>query len=376
MQNILAAIPDNSKGRLYDELDDNLYNRSPYSRDRDRIIHSNSFRKLKHKTQVFIESDSDYYRTRLTHSLEVAQISRSLCRALKLNEDLGEVVSLAHDLGHPPFGHNGERALNVCMESHGGFNHNDQTLRVITNIEKRHPNFYGLNLTWESLEGIVKHNGVILKDIPFHIKTYNDSHNLALNTNPHLESQVAAISDDVAYNNHDVEDAIRAELIDISSLREINYFNNIINQLFDRFPNIENNILTYQLLRISISQMVNDIIKNSLDMIDKSDIKTLDDIKSHNCFLISMSDKVKKECLDIKSFLYDKVYNHPKLLQKRSGAENIIFKLFQYYENNFDKLPKDWFLKNNLENKQRIICDYISGMTDRYASKLYKSIYD
>ena len=191
MKNSLAAEPNNSRGRLYDELDDNLYNRSPYSRDRDRIIHSNSFRKLKHKTQVFIESDSDYYRTRLTHSLEVAQISRSLCRALKLNEDLGEVVSLAHDLGHPHFGHNGERALNVCMESYGGFNHNDQTLRVITNIEKRHPNFHGLNLTWESLEGIVKHNGIIVKYIPFHIETYNDAHNLELNTNPHCMKKIS-----------------------------------------------------------------------------------------------------------------------------------------------------------------------------------------
>ena len=166
MDNILSANPKNSKGRLYVEFDNTSSSRTPYERDRDRIIHSNSFRKLKHKTQVFIESDSDYYRTRLTHSLEVAQISRSLCRALNLNEDLGEVVSLAHDLGHPPFGHNGEKALNSCMDTYGGFNHNDQTLRVITKIERRHPNFDGLNLTWESLEGIVKHNGIIVKNIP------------------------------------------------------------------------------------------------------------------------------------------------------------------------------------------------------------------
>ena len=380
MINPLSASPNNSRGRLYNEIDENISKnisiRSPYSRDRDRIIHSNSFRKLKHKTQVFIESDSDYYRTRLTHSLEVAQISRSLCRALKLDEDLGEVVSLAHDLGHPPFGHNGERALNLCMESYGGFNHNDQTLRVITKIEKRHPNFEGLNLTWESLEGIVKHNGIILKNIPFHINSYNNIHNLLLNTNPHLESQIAAISDDVAYNNHDVEDAIRAGLINNTSLKELNYFNQIIKKLYDRFPNIENNILTYQILRTSISQMINDIINNSLNMINKFNIKTINDIKSHNFFLISMSDNIKKECLDIRSFLYENVYNHPKLLKKRSNSENIIFKIFEYYKKNFEKLPKDWLLKGELEIQERIICDYISGMTDRYASKLYKSIYE
>ena len=197
MNKHLLSAPLSSKGRLYDEKDELKSIRTPYERDRDRIIHSNSFRKLKHKTQVFIESDSDYYRTRLTHSLEVAQISRSLCRAMKLNEDLGEVVSLAHDLGHPPFGHNGEKTLNNCMDLYGGFNHNDQTLRVITKIEKRHPHFDGLNLTWESLEGIAKHNGAINTNIPFHINQYNSIHNLELTIQPHLESQVATISDDI-----------------------------------------------------------------------------------------------------------------------------------------------------------------------------------
>ncbi len=221
MTNDLAANPYKSIGRLFRENDKET-NRTSFERDRDRIIHSSSFRKLKHKTQVFIESDSDYYRTRLTHSLEVAQISRSLCRALKLNEDLGEVVSLAHDLGHPPFGHNGERSLNEVMDDYGGFNHNDQTLRVITHIEKRHPKFDGLNLTWESLEGIVKHNGIIKKNIPYHTNNFNKLYDLKLHLNPHLESQVASISDDVAYNNHDVEDAIRAKLITLDSFKEIN----------------------------------------------------------------------------------------------------------------------------------------------------------
>ena len=199
----LASNPDNSNGRLYNELDDDL--RNPFERDRARVIHSNSFRKLKHKTQVFIESESDYFRTRLTHSLEVAQISRSICRLLKLNEDLGETVALAHDLGHPPFGHIGEDALDNSMKKFGGFNHNDQTLRVLTFIEKRHPDFDGLNLTWESLEGIIKHNGILSGHLPYHLDNYSKLHNLNLTDQPYLESQIASISDDIAYNNHDVE---------------------------------------------------------------------------------------------------------------------------------------------------------------------------
>ena len=376
MSNLLSANPDNSKGRLFKELDGVLTSRTPYERDRDRIIHSSSFRKLKHKTQVFIESDSDYYRTRLTHSLEVAQISRSLCRAMNLNEDLGEVVSLAHDLGHPPFGHNGEKALNLCMENYGGFNHNDQTLRVITKTEKRHPYFDGLNLTWESLEGIVKHNGVMIKNIPFHIYNYNQLFNLELNLNPHLESQIAAISDDVAYNNHDIEDAIRAGLINLESLKELSYFKKLIESLNIKFPMIDSNLLTYQMLRMSISLMINDIIKNSLINIDKYDINNLEDVQSYPTFIISMSENMKNECLEIRSYLYKNVYNHPKLLEKKSKAEMITIKLFKYFEQNFNKLPVDWLFKKESDIKQRIICDYISGMTDRYASKLYKSIYD
>ena len=376
MSNLLSADPDNSKGRLFKELDGVLTSRTPYERDRDRIIHSSSFRKLKHKTQVLIESDSDYYRTRLTHSLEVAQISRSLCRAMNLNEDLGEVVSLAHDLGHPPFGHNGEKALNLCMENYGGFNHNDQTLRVITKTEKRHPYFDGLNLTWESLEGIVKHNGVMIKNIPFHINNYNQLFNLELNLNPHLESQIAAISDDVAYNNHDIEDAIRAGLINLESLKELSYFKNLIENLNIKFPIIDNNLLTYQMLRMSISLMINDIIKNSLINIDKYDISNIEDVKSYPAFIISMSENMKNECLEIRSYLYKNVYSHPKLLEKKLKAEMITIKLFKYFEKNFNKLPLDWLSKKEADIKQRIICDYISGMTDRYASKLYKSIYD
>lgn len=371
----LSANPDNSQGRLYPEIYNDYY-RTSFQKDRDRIIHSNYFRKLKHKTQVFIESESDYYRTRLTHSLEVSQISRTLCRALNLNEDLGEVVSLAHDLGHPPFGHNGEKTLNDCMRDFGGFNHNDQTLRVITFIEKRYPEFDGLNLTWESLEGIVKHNGIIVNNIPFHTKEYNKKHNLNLDKNPHLESQVAAISDEVAYNNHDVEDALRAKLITLSSLSEIHYFKQIINNLKLNYNNIEESRLAYQVLRLSIAQMVNDIIKQSIKNIKNANVKFLDDIYKYKTFLISMSKEMKENCLIIKDFLFENVYNNNKLKEKRSNVEKITHSLFIYFLDNFDKLPIDWTNQVKHENKHRIICDYISGMTDRYAIKLYKSIYE
>ena len=374
MTSLLSANPNNSKGRLFKEND--LDFRSAFERDRDRIIHSSSFRKLKHKTQVFIESDSDYYRTRLTHSIEVAQISRSLCRALNLNEDLGEVVSLAHDLGHPPFGHTGEKALNECMIDFGGFNHNDQTLRVITKLEKRHPEFDGLNLTWESLEGIVKHNGKLLNSIPFHIKNYNKIFDLNLNLNPHLESQIASVSDDIAYNNHDIEDSIRAKLITIDNLMEINYFEKIIKEIKLKYKEIDTSRLTYQILRASISKMVKNIIENSLENIKKFKINSIDDINNTESFIITMSENMNKDCKVIKDFLFYNVYNHSNLNKKRQQVETIIKKLFNYYIENFNLLPKDWYKNQQYDSKHRIICDYISGMTDRYASKLYKSIYE
>ena len=371
----LSANPNKSLGRFYPEKDQEYY-RSCFQRDRDRIIHSNAFRKLKHKTQVFIESESDYYRTRLTHSLEVSQISRSLSRALNLNEDLTEVVSLAHDLGHSPFGHNGEKSLNACMINFGGFNHNDQTLRVITLLEKRHPRFDGLNLTWESLEGIVKHNGRIIKNIPFHTNNYNNKHNLFLSKSPYLESQIASISDDVAYNNHDIEDSLRAKLITFDSLREVKYFMEIIYNLENTYKGIEESRLTYQILRSSISKMVNDIIKQSLTNIKINKINSVIDVQKNKDFLISMSKKMKKDCDTINEFLFINVYNHAKLKEKRSKVEEITEKLFKYFTKNFKKLPKDWFIQEKEEDKHRIICDYLSGMTDRYAFKLYQSIYE
>ena len=370
MFNYLASNPNNSNGRLYNEINDDV--RNPFERDRARVIHSNSFRKLKHKTQVFIESESDYFRTRLTHSLEVAQISRSICRLLKLDEDLGETVALAHDLGHPPFGHIGEDALDESMNSFGGFNHNDQTLRVLTYIEKRHPEFNGLNLTWESLEGIVKHNGIIVKNLPYHLDNYSKLHNLQLNDQPNLESQIASISDDIAYNNHDVEDAIRANLISLENIAELNFFNKIIIDLKSQYKNISDKLLVYQVLRKSISNMINDVYENTKKNLKKNNIKSMDGIYKNNGFLVSFSNEMKDNCDTIKKFLFDKVYNHTNLSNKRIHSKKVISSLFSFFIKNNNKLPIDW--KNQNIEIERLICDYISGMTDRFALNLYKDI--
>ncbi len=367
----LASNPSKSKGRLH--LEDDIDIRNPFERDRARVIHSNSFRKLKYKTQVFIESESDYFRTRLTHSLEVAQISRSICRLLNLNEDLGETVALAHDLGHPPFGHSGEDALNETMYDFGEFNHNDQTLRVLTSIEKRHPYFDGLNLTWESLEGIVKHNGIIEKKLPYHLEKYIKVHDLELLKQPLLESQIASISDDIAYNNHDVEDAIRANLISLENLLEIHFFKNIILDLREQYKNISDKQLVYQVLRNSMSNMINDIYQTTSTKLTNN-IKLIDDVYNHNNFIVSYSDRMKRNCTIIKEFLNIHVYNHKNLIDKRNYSKNIIHKLFEYFKKNNNKLPSDW-LNQDIEI-ERLICDYISGMTDRFATNLFKEIYE
>ncbi len=367
----LAANPHSSKGRLHVEHDIDL--RNPFERDRARVIHSNSFRKLKYKTQVFIESESDYYRTRLTHSLEVAQISRSICRLIDLNEDLGETVALAHDLGHPPFGHSGEDSLNESMQNFGGFNHNDQTLRVLTLIEKRHPYFDGLNLTWESLEGIVKHNGVICEKLPYHLEEYNKKHNLNLNFQPYLESQIASISDDIAYNNHDIEDAVRANLINLHQLSDILFFKNIIIELQDQYKDISDKQLLYQVLRNSMSNMINDIYDTTALNLS-TNFNSIKDIQNHKTFVISYSDKMQKNCNMIKEFLNICVYNHKNLLDKRNYSKNVVQKLFIFFKKNTNKLPKDW-ITQDIEI-ERLICDYISGMTDRFAINLYKEIYE
>tara|TARA_B100001123_G_scaffold447498_1_gene605203 strand:+ start:5567 stop:6694 length:1128 start_codon:yes stop_codon:yes gene_type:complete len=375
MINFLASKPENSKGRLFKEPENQPY-RTVFQRDRDRIIHSTAFRKLKQKTQVFINSDSDYYRTRLTHTLEVSQISRTLSRTLSLNEDLSECIALAHDLGHPPFGHNGENILNFKMKDFDGFNHNEQTLRVINQLEKKYFDFDGLNLTWESLEGIVKHNGSFKNKVPNEINIYNKLHDLNLDKNPSLEGQIASISDDVAYNNHDIDDAIRANLIDIDQIHEIKYFSNIINKIDKKYINSDKKLLISEIIRSSINLMVEDIVNQTIKNINKFSINNIENIKNHNSFLVSMSNDMKKNCEEIKIFLYEKVYNNKNLQEKRKKCELIISCLFDYYLLNFSELPNDWKIKETSISKERIVCDYIAGMTDNYAYSQYKILYE
>ena len=373
MLKFIYSDPKNSKGRLYKESDDQHY-RSPFQRDRDRIIHCSAFRKLKQKTQVFIESESDYYRTRLTHTLEVSQITRTLCRALNLNEDLGECISLSHDLGHPPFGHSGEDALNLKMSNFGGYNHNEQTLRIVTELENKYPNYNGLNLTWESLEGIVKHNGKFDNNIPVTIKKFNNIYNLNLNKNPSLEAQIASISDDVAYNNHDIDDAVRANLISLKDLISIDYFKTIYLNIFKNYKNLSEIMMVGEIVRRSINIMVNDIIKQTKENIINNSIQTYENIHNYPNFLVTMSKKMLDDCISIKKFLYLNVYNHKYLQDKRRESQLKIYKIFDFYFDNFSSLPLDWRKKLEYMEKERIICDYISGMTDRYASTQYNKI--
>ena len=375
MLKFLSSKPEFSKGRLYKEINDQPY-RSHFQRDRDRIIHSTAFRKLKQKTQVFLENESDYYRTRLTHTLEVSQIARAISRNLDLNEDLCECIALAHDLGHPPFGHTGENILNYKMQNFNGFNHNEQTLRIITFLEKKYYDFNGLNLTWESLEGIIKHNGKIIDKVPFEINLYDKIQNLDIYKNPSLEAQIASIADDIAYNNHDIDDAIRADLITIEEISEINYFNEIIKQIKNRYSQIEKSILINEVIRFSIKLMVESIVEKTTENININNIKKIKDVNNYPSFLVTMDDQMNINSKQIKDFLFLKVYKNVKIEEKRKKNEIIIEKLFNHYQQNFNLLPNDWIKKSDTMNKERIICDYIAGMTDRYADLQYHLIYD
>ena len=353
MLKFLSSKPEFSKGRLYKEI-----------------------RKLKQKTQVFLENESDYYRTRLTHTLEVSQIARAISRNLDLNEDLCECIALAHDLGHPPFGHTGENILNYKMQNFNGFNHNEQTLRIITFLEKKYYDFNGLNLTWESLEGIIKHNGKIIDKVPFEINLYDKIHNLDIYKNPSLEAQIASIADDIAYNNHDIDDAIRADLITIEEISEINYFNEIIKQIKNRYSQIEKSILINEVIRFSIKLMVESIVEKTTENININNIKKIKDVNNYPSFLVTMDDQMNINSKQIKDFLFLKFYKNAKIEEKRKKNEIIIEKLFNHYQQNFNLLPDDWIQKSDTMNKERIICDYIAGMTDRYADLQYHLIYD
>jgi len=366
------AVPFVSKGRFKIEKKTTL--RNDFQRDRDRIIHSTAFRRLKHKTQVFVNTSGDHFRTRITHSLEVSQIARTLSKFFNLNEDLSETLSLAHDLGHTPFGHAGEEALNDCMKNYGGFDHNIQTLRIITILENRYYNFNGLNLTLETLDGLIKHNGPVNNKTKFDkILGKNFFKNkIKFLDNTSLEGQIAAISDDIAYNSHDLEDGLKSNLFKLNDLKNIPVLNKIISKHRSKFTKYSVDLIVRQIIRDIINEMVKDVIKTTEKNIKTNKIKNLKDVYNSEKKIVCFSYKMKKFDLEIKKFLKEKMYFHKNVKKKTNYGKKIIKKLFLIIIKN----PKKYINIKKYKNSklERIICDYIAGMTDRYAINLYKKI--
>ena len=360
-----------SKGRLNKEPTSKY--RSPFQRDRDRIIHSASFRRLKHKTQVFVNTEGDHFRTRITHSIEVAQIARSIAKYLNLNEDLTESLSLAHDLGHTPFGHAGEDALDECMESYGGFDHNLQTLRIIMFLENKYFKFKGLNLSIETLEGLLKHNGPVedtdLVNKLIGLKTFKKMINFK--TYPSLEAQISAISDDIAYNNHDIQDGINANLFKLEELMEIDFFKSIYLKYKKKINKKNYKIATYQIIRDSIDLMIRDLLANTQKNLKNLKIKSIKDIAKSDQLIVCFSDKIQNSEKEIRLFLRTKMYDNKLVLRKNQRGKIIIKKLFNAIKLN----PRKFLTKDQLtKDKFRAISDFISGMTDRYAINLYNNV--
>ena len=366
------AVPLVSKGRFFREKKTDL--RNDFQRDRDRIIHSTAFRRLKHKTQVFVNTSGDHFRTRITHSLEVSQIARTLSKYFYLNEDLSETLSLAHDLGHTPFGHAGEESLNDCMKNYGGFDHNIQTLRIITILENRYYDFKGLNLSIETLDGLIKHNGPI-KDLTKLNKILGNNFfkkkiNFTLNSS--LEAQIASISDDIAYNSHDLEDGLKSNLFELDHLTNIPVLNKIIFKHKKKLKRYSIDLIIRQIIREIINAMVSDVINTTKKNIRLYKIKNLNDIYRTKNKLVAFSQNMQKFDKKIKSFLKQKMYFHKKVSSKTNYGRKVVTKLFLQIKKN----PKKYIniKKYNNSNTERIICDYIAGMTDRYAINLYNQI--
>ena len=366
------AIPLVSKGRYFKEKKTLL--RSDFQRDRDRIIHSTAFRRLKHKTQVFVNTTGDHFRTRITHSLEVAQIARTLSKFFNLNEDLCETLSLAHDLGHTPFGHAGEEALNECMKKFGGFDHNIQTLRTILFLENRYYEFKGLNLTFETLDGLIKHNGPIknLKKYEKILETRYFKNKIKFASSPSLEAQIASISDDIAYNSHDLEDGLKSNLFNLSDLENIPILNKIVQKHTKKIKNYSIDLVIRQIVREIINEMVKDLIMTTQKNIKKNKIRNLDDVLKSKYPLVTFSNKMQKFDKKIKIFLRKKMYYHKKVKSNTTDGKRIIKKLFLSISKNPIKYIN--VSKYDKTNIARSICDFIAGMTDRYAINLYKKI--
>ncbi|CEO16818.1 Deoxyguanosinetriphosphate triphosphohydrolase [Rickettsia monacensis] len=370
-----ASDPLKSRGRLYKEIPTSY--RNEFERDRDRIIHTNAFRRLQYKTQVFINHEGDHYRNRLTHSLEVSTVARSVANTLNLSSDLAETIALAHDLGHTPFGHAGERALNECMKEYNGFSHNAQSLKILTLLEKRYVAYNGVNLTWEVLEGIVKHNGPILGEINEYIAEYNKQNDLELSTHASAEAQIAALADDISYISHDLEDSIGAKIIDFNSLAELKYIDQHVFELKSKFKNISSSCLIYEVVRKLIHELITDLLWQTKENLNKEKITNIDKIRNLNYQIVDFTEKTNENIKETKKFLNKRVYKSNKITAISLKCTKIVQGLFKVYMDDINLLPVNWKMlidSNETYSKARVVADYIAGMTDRFAIQEYNQL--
>ena len=383
-----ASIPGQERGRQHKEA--SPVTRSCYQRDRDRIIHCSSFRRLKHKTQVFVYHEGDYYRTRLTHSIEVAQIARSIARAMQLNEELAEALALSHDFGHTAFGHSGEDALDEVMQPFGGFDHNAQSLRLVTKLERRYADFDGLNLTWDTLEGIAKHNGPLVdgaidpknapKHLPWALREFLAEYDLEIHTFASAEAQVAAVSDDIAYNNHDVEDGLRAGLFTLEELSShCPLVTSVLDEINQKHRNLDQQVLIHEMVRRLINRMVNDILISTSLKIQRLKPQSVNDVRLAGEALVTFSDDMMVDVKKMKDFLMSRMYKHHRIIRMMNKGKRVVKELFNLYIEEPRCLPKDWYESTDgahTKKTARTVADFIAGMTDRYALRQYKKQFD
>ncbi|MEH0197958.1 deoxyguanosinetriphosphate triphosphohydrolase [Caulobacter sp. CCNWLY153] len=375
-----AEDPAKSRGRRYQE--DESRTRTPFARDRDRIIHTSAFRRLKEKTQVFVAHEGDQFRTRLTHSLEVAQIARSLATALGLDADLAETIALAHDLGHPPFGHAGEDELELQTKEFGGFDHNVQTFRVVTELEHRYPDFVGLNLTWETLEGVIKHNGPVIHKLGQPswkaISKYDGEYGLKLDTWASAEAQVAALSDDIAYNNHDIDDGVEAGLFSLDELMDVPLIGPILAAVRSERPDLDARITRLEAVRRMIGAMVDDVMGETLQRAAITGVSSADEVRALPHALVSFSSDMLEDLARLREFLHARMYRHWRVNRTRSQARRILAEMFTLFLAEPEVLPSEWFAKSQNRDqagRARVVCDYIAGMTDRFAIEEHRKLF-
>jgi dGTPase len=376
-----ALDPDKSQGRRHPEAASRT--RTPFARDRDRIIHTSAFRRLKEKTQVFVAHEGDHFRTRLTHSLEVAQIARSIAHALGLDDDLAETIALAHDLGHPPFGHAGEDELDAAMAPYGGFDHNVQTFRVVTELERRYPDFEGLNLTWETLEGIVKHNGPVSDRLgrpswkP--IVDFNAGYDLRLDTFASAEAQVAALADDIAYNNHDVDDGVQAGLLQLDELARTPLIGPILSALKVERPDLDARLLRLEAVRRMIGAMIDDVLDQTERNAADHGVKSAEDVRMLGRPLVAFSIEMSEDLARLRQHLHARMYRHYRVNRTRSQARRILADMFKLFMAEPEVLPTEWgerAIEGDASVRARVVCDYIAGMTDRFAIEEHKKLFN